>query len=317
MNRPINTKELKELVLDVICPSGIWQLSQDIELLLNRHLKKLPSGDVTDQEARFPTTKQGIHVYLDKFFTRHYFQLQNSLIDYFVSDDFLEKVLNGRLTILDIGCGPAVFSIAATEMLNSLISIMTETGLLSHRKKVELTYVLNDISPICLGTAKQMLNDYFEIGRNMHSIIPKVILGIDRGFPLNLKQLGRIAQNYGSFDIISLAYVIIPLVEQSNISGVADNIFLLENLCSESGRVTILVCKFIENIIRRLGRIVKVPVRQMEYTQRVYSSENTNETFTYLYYESVYKPRVKFYAKRLYDSLPNQAVAFAEITSAA
>ena len=144
----MDTKELKKLLLDVVCPSGIWQLNQRMESLLEQQLRRLPRGRVSEEESRYPTTRQGMRAFLDIFFARHYFQAQNSLVEHLISDEFLDMILDGQLRVLDIGCGPAVVSLAITDLLDSLMKILVETGQLSRLHTLELTYILNDISPI-------------------------------------------------------------------------------------------------------------------------------------------------------------------------
>ncbi len=316
----MSTKEFRKLLLGAVRPSGIWQLSHRMESLLEQQLRRLPQGKVSDEESRYPTTKQGMRAFLDIFFTRHYFQAQNSLVEHLISEEFLSTILDGQLRVLDIGCGPAVVSLAITDLIDSLMKILVETGQLSRLNSLELTYVLNDTSPICLGMAKQMLAQYLSLQQySPLNVMPRIVLGIEKGFPENMKQLRRVGQNYGSFDVASLSYVITPLTEQRGVTSLAGDLSLLGSLCAKNGCVVILQDKFKGEVIRRLGRILGATVRQREYTQQVYSNRNPNETFTYSYYDLLYKPFLGTVSVRgtSFNNLPNQTVAFSEIAATA
>ena len=315
--KKMDTKELKKLLLDAVCPSGIWRLSHRIESLLEQQLRRLPRGKVSDEESRYPTTKQGMRAFLDIFFTRHYFQAQNSFIEHLISDEFISIILDGQLHVLDIGCGPAVVSLAITDLLDSLVKILIEKGQWSKPRILELTYILNDTSPICLGVAKQMLEQYFSLQQySQINLVPNIVLGVGKGFPDNLQQLRRIAQNYGSFDVASLSYVITPLTEQRGVISLARDLSLLGSLCAENGCIVILQDKFKGELVRKLGRMLGATVRQREYTQQVYSNRNPNETFKYSYYDLLYKPFLGIGSVKSisFSSLPNQTVAFSEVT---
>jgi SAM-dependent methyltransferase len=255
-----------------------------------------------------------MRAFLYIFFTRHYFQAQNSFIEHLISDEFISIILDGQLHVLDIGCGPAVVSLAITELLDSLVKILIETGQWSRPRILELTYILNDTSPICLGVAKQMQEQYFGLQQySQINLVPNTVFGVEKGFPDNLQQLRRIAQNYGSFDVASLAYVITPLTEQSSITGLASDVSLLGSLCAEKSCIVILQDKFKGELVRRLGRMLGATVRRREYTQQVHSNRNPNETFTYSYYDLLYKPLSESGLVRSFSNLPDQAVAFSEI----
>ena len=101
-------KTLQDLVRKVLCPDGIWQPTNIIKSVLKYQISRLPKAKVEDIEIRLPQNAPLMRAFLIKFFTRHYFQIQNSLIDYMTSQGFLNAAKSGRLQILDVGCGPAV-----------------------------------------------------------------------------------------------------------------------------------------------------------------------------------------------------------------
>jgi len=148
---------MKKLIKEILFPNDIWQLTPLIENILKRQLLKLPKREVSQVEQRYPTLPSGMRAFLDKFYARHYFQVQNSLFDYLTSQEFLEVINSGKLQILDIGSGPAVASLAITDFIFQLFHNISGYK----RKPLEITYVLNDTSDICLGTGKEMLNNYF------------------------------------------------------------------------------------------------------------------------------------------------------------
>ncbi len=112
---------LKDQLLQEFRPNGIWQLSDITKSILRRQISHLPQSRVTEDETRYPESPEAMKAFLIKFFARHYLQTQNSLIEYFTSQDFHNIIRLGHLRILDIGSGPAVASLAITDMLASLV----------------------------------------------------------------------------------------------------------------------------------------------------------------------------------------------------
>ncbi len=235
-----------------------------------------------------------MRAFLDVFFTRHFFQSQNSLIDYMTSQDFLNIVDSGHLRILDVGSGPAVASLAITDMLACLLEYLGYVGKWPKGKAMKVTYVLNDISRICLGAGQNMLRNYFRM-RTGHtrSIINDHMISIYKAFPDNMNQLQRVRLNLGTYDIIIFSYVISPLNEDSGFNSLVNGLLNIEKLCSHRGRVLILQDKFQTSLVQRMSKAIGISSEKQVLTQQVYPKRNDNETYTYVYYRCLYAPAVK------------------------
>jgi len=207
-------RENHKFLLNKMCPNGIWHMSHRMEQLLEHQIRSLPKGNVSEDETRYPTTPIGMRAFLDKFFTRHYFQIQDSLIEFLSSEDFINIINYGELKILDIGSGPAVASLAITDIIVNLLEYLKSNGNYININNLETTYVLNDTSNICLGVGQQMLKNYFSINSSELSKVKQRIFNLEKPFPGNISQLKRIANYAGLYDIICLAYVIVPLNEE-------------------------------------------------------------------------------------------------------
>jgi ribosomal protein RSM22 (predicted rRNA methylase) len=169
---------LYDRVKDELCPDNIWQLSDVLERLLNRQINRLPKIETNDEETRYPDDPASMRAFLDTFFTRHYFQVQDSLLEYMTSEEFIFLLKIGKLNILDIGSGPAVASLAITEILACVLKNLTGT------KKIRINYFLNDPVNICLGVGKELLNDYFlSIRQDNQKLLNNVALSIKEVFP--------------------------------------------------------------------------------------------------------------------------------------
>ena len=231
-----------------------------------------------------------MRAFLVKFFVRHYLQTQNSLLNYMTSQDFLDTIEDRHLRILDIGSGPAVTSLAVTDMLFCVLRHLRDQEDRSG-KKVIVDYILNDISSFCLGTGQQMLTDYFRIYTKRGSQITHgQIFRIQIAFPKNMNQLQRINCNLGSYDIATLSYVLSPLNENTNFKDLVNGLLNVENLFSRNGRILILQDKFQPAIMKKISRSLGTSMQKEESTQEVYPKRNTNETYTYSYYSCLYPP---------------------------
>ena len=285
---------LQNLIYKDLCPDGIWQLSDAVKSVLRYQISRLPRSNVSETDTRYPTTPASMRAFLDVFFTRHFFQSQNSLIDYMTSQDFLNIVDSGHLRILDVGSGPAVVSLAITDMLACLLEYLGYAGKWPKGKAMKVTYVLNDISRICLGAGQDMLRNYFRM-RTGHtrSIINDHMISIYKAFPDNMNQLQRVRLNLGTYDIIIFSYVISPLNEDSGFNSLVNGLLNIEKLCSHRGRVLILQDKFQTSLVRRMSKAIGISSEKQVLTQQVYPKRNDNETYTYVYYRCLYAPAVK------------------------
>ena len=112
----------------VLYPDGICKPTDLIKSVLDREIVRLPERPVSDHETRYPTNAPSMRAFLETFFTRHLFQLQNSLVDYIASPDFDSIMQSGLLRILDVGAGPAVASIGLVDMLDRMRTIIPSDG---------------------------------------------------------------------------------------------------------------------------------------------------------------------------------------------
>lgn len=157
------SNELYEKVIEEICPSGNWRLGDTVEKLLKLQINRLPRKVVPEEEVRYPTSPAAMRAFLDTFFVRHYFQVQNSLLEYLTSEDFLELLNTQNVSILDIGAGPAVASLTITDIIVRTITQMNKISIKPNPKIVKIRYVLSDTSNICLGTGQELIRNYFEL----------------------------------------------------------------------------------------------------------------------------------------------------------
>ena len=278
---------IRDRIKSELCPDGIWRLSDRMKNILKRQINRLPKGNATEEETMYPGTASGMRAFLEVFFSRHYFQVQNSLLDYVDSEDF-EGVLNdGEIRILDIGCGPAVGVLAVTNMITCILENRNNL----RQYPIRFFYVLNDTSEICLAIGQRMLNEYFDlyraegIGIGEHRILTN-----ERDFPDNAGQLERIAKNYGAYHLEMFSYVIRPLTDENGVGSLGKNIINTEKLCEPCGRILILQDRYRETLMRALGRQIDVSVENKELIQEIFPNRGTEESNTYSYYQSLYKP---------------------------
>jgi ribosomal protein RSM22 (predicted rRNA methylase) len=261
-------------------------LSGILKSILNRQINRLPKRKTSDEKTRYPDDPASMRAFLDTFFTRHYFQVQDSLLEYITSEEFIGLLEIGKLNILDIGSGPVVASLAITEILVCVLKNLTDT------KKIKINYFLNDPVNICLGVGKEMLNDYFlSIRQENQNLSNNIVISIKEGFSSNIKQLMRIQRNYGQYDIVSFSYVITPLNEQENLNRIRDGFLRIESLCKPIGKILILQDKFKEALTGKITGTIGKTYKEQELSQYVYSSNNSNETHTYTYFSCLFSPQ--------------------------
>jgi hypothetical protein len=241
---------------------------------------------VSEEEAMYPSSSAGMRAFLEIFFSRHYFQVQNSLLDYFESDDFSNILDEGEIRLLDIGCGPAVGVLAVTDIIMCILEHL-------NRRSVRFVYVLNDTSQICLATGQRILDEYFDLCRTQKlNSGDNKILTITNDFPDNVKHLARIKRNYGPYHLAMFSYVIRPLTDENGTANAANDIVRTKKLCNPHGRILILQDQYRETLMRSLGRQINVSVEKEELTQEVFPNRGTEDTHTYSYYKCLYKPRL-------------------------
>jgi hypothetical protein len=259
--------------------------------VLTNEIMRLPKGKVSDTETRYPQRPAEMRAFLIRFFTRHCFQILNSLVDYMSSEDFLDVVASRHLRILDVGSGPAVASLAITDMLYYILEYLEYVREVPRGGPMRLTHVLNDTSGICLGTGQHMLANYFRTrGRGARRVASDRIIGIQRAFPGNIGQLRRLRSNLGAYDIIVFSYVISPLDENEGFADLVQGLLNVEKLCRDNGRILIAQDKYETSLIRRVSRAIGARSSKQSLTQHVYPKRDKNETYTYTYYSCLYAP---------------------------
>lgn len=259
--------------------------------LLRYQIGRLPRRKVSEDETRYPQTPEGMRAFLEVFFTRHYFQVQNSLVKYLVSDEGQSILRKGHIRILDIGSGPAVASLAITDMVAHVVKHLVDSGESQKCSKVRATHVLNDTESICLGVAQIMLGNYFKTaGERRKWITPLQAFTSQVEFPANLKQLRRVGRNIGGYDLVVLSYVLTPLKEGPGLSALAAGLSDLEGLCGNQGRILILQDRFRASLIRKVAGLVGRSAGKEELTQRTDYTKNDNSVHTYSYYTCLYSP---------------------------
>jgi hypothetical protein len=285
---------LQHFIREELCPNEIWQLTDTVKSGLIYQILRLPNRKVSETETRYPQSPAEMRAFLVKFFTRHYFQIQDGLINYMTSQGFFDVIRLGHLRILDIGSGPAVASLAITDMLACILEYLEYIREWPKGKTVKVTYVLNDTSSICLGAGQHMLTNYFRIrsGRTRR-IIGDRMMSIQKAFPDNLNQLQRIKLNLGTYDIVIFSYVISPLSEDMGFNSLVNGLLNIEKLCNHNGRILILQDKFQTSLVRRMSRAIGISSKKQVLTQYVYPKRNDNETYTYIYYCCLYAPTEK------------------------
>jgi hypothetical protein len=259
---------------------------------LGYQIGRLPQKQVSDNETRYPETPEGMRAFLEIFFTRHFFQVQNSLIKYLVSEEGLSVLKEGHLRILDIGSGPAVASLAITEIVAYIVRHLVNSSVWRGNRKMKVTYVLNDTESICLGVAQEMLDGYFKMGGEHRKWITcDRTFTSQKAFPDNFNQLRRIAYNTGGYDIAVFSYVLTPLKEDAGLSALAMGLSDVESLCGSKGRVLILQDRFKAPLMRKVAGLIGRQSRKEELTQRTAYTRNDNDMYTYSYYTCLYSPK--------------------------
>lgn len=149
-----------------VCPENVYRMSDAVKAVLRRTMLRLPKRDVSETETLYPTTSGGMRAFLATFFSRHYFQVQNSLMGYISSDEFSDVMASGAVRILDVGCGPAVGSLAIIDMVAALLGTYGYTT----QRPVKVDCILNDTGGLSLGTGRRMLENYFKLIRRSRNL---------------------------------------------------------------------------------------------------------------------------------------------------
>lgn len=284
-------ENLRETILAELCPEGVWVLDETVKSMLRRKISGLPEREVSEENARCPQDRAGMRAYLETFFVRHFFQIQNSLVNYVASRDFEIAIRSGQLNILDIGSGPGVASLAISDMLGRTLLADSHGVTLHAPRAMRISHVLNDTSAICLGTARQMVADYTKKwSRSQAGLSDCPILAMGEGFPRNLTRISRVARAVGGFDIVFLSYVVRVLADSDGLNGVVNAIKDVGRFCKPHGRVLIVQDRFRESLLRCIARECPAKCNEQQVSQKIYPERGTCETNTYTYYDCLYAP---------------------------
>ena len=279
------SKASDEIVGDTL--GEVWLLSKHLKSLLRRQMQKLPSREVSENDTRYPVDEAGMKAFLETFFTRHIFQVQCSLIEYVSSADFQYLEESNHLRILDIGCGPAVASLALYDILAGTANFDSVSG----PQVARITRALNDTSPICLGTGREMIAQYLVQRKVPTGDLPQdTVFALATAFPDNLRQIQRIAHHIGGFDIIFLSYVVNVLADHYTLASVVDSIGRLEQLCQPRGRMLIIQDKFQVSLLERIAQHLGVECNERTVIHEIYPQRGEAEKYTYTYYDCLYAP---------------------------
>lgn len=259
---------------------GIWQLDNDIEQILKRQLESLPISKIlSQQEYRYPQDKYGLRGFMDKFFARHFFQVQNAVIQPDCFERILDALNYGSVTISDIGCGPAVTSLA-------LLNIFSNLSCYVH-KRVNVNIILNDTVPELLSTGYRMLTDYVNKTEGVN--ISRIIL-LSNAFPQSMVQLERISRLLSRYDFCCLSYSLVPLKASSTYLEIQENLQNFFSFLKPKGIGIVIQDKFRESLSRKIGFLIKCPVQKLTLRQKIYDSQNSCDSLSYEYFRIAILP---------------------------
>ena len=273
------SEEILEKVYGEIRPNEMWVLPLAIENLVKNEIRTLPLKEVSEQEGRCPTTSAGMRFFLDHFFVQHYFQIQNAIIKYLVSEYALEQINHNRLRVLDIGAGPAVGVLAITEIIRTIIR---ESNLIYPPIQVE--YVCVEPSEICRSTGLKMASRYFAHLHFENKTEFRVHLSdISIPFPDCLDELKPLSQNKADFQVILLSYVLNPLFDTYRIEDIQNGIEQLKSMLAPYGEILVIQDRFSEDKIEITASMLGTEMEEQELTQKVYSAYMDRDTQSYHY----------------------------------
>ncbi len=247
--------------------------------MLTKTLRTLPSKEnVSECECRYPQTRSGMRAFLETFFARHFFQVQDSLLQTDMLSALVASIRRGRLNIADIGSGPAVTSLAVLDMLSALHN-------LNKLHPISVRIILNDTSPVCLQIGLQMLKLFIRhSSQTFHDI---QIHTLNTAFPSNLYQWKRTTNRFGTFDLFFLSYILIPLKEELKYAEIQEGIEIFRQYCASHATGLILQDKFRESLIRTVGRNLRALTEKATLQQIVYDKNNSNDRQIYNYYRTI------------------------------
>jgi hypothetical protein len=275
-------KRLLEEIREKLAPNKIWSLRPEIKTILETEISTLPKKrQMKEAERRYPSTPSGMSVFLNAFFARHFFQVQDSILQTEAFEKFYGSVQQGKVNIADIGSGPAVASLAVLDLLDAIHETI-------RIPRTKLNIVLNDTSTVCLQTGQKMLHSFLK--QILNQMLVRNTIAVDTPFPKSLNQFRRISSLVGLYDLCFMSYVLIPLKEEMTHDDIQAQIHELQRYCSKESLCIILQDKFRESLIRHTGRLQGVSTHKATLVQTVYDKNNSNTEQAYTYYRTIIMP---------------------------
>ena len=294
-----NVHELNTL-REHLAPDGVWKLREKTEALLRGTLRRLPHGKVSDNEERYPTTTQGVRSFLNSFFARHFFQVQDSLLALASGLVLRRPREGGTFSFADIGSGPAVASLALMDMLDCIGELGPEAPQIGKRP-IRISVVLDDVSEPCLKVGREMLIAYARETKGRLSL--ERVVPVSVPFPKSNSQLCRIARLTKPYDLCCLSYAMVPVDEQSGHQALSRGIEQLADACrGADGRILLLQDKFHESLLRKVCRVLGAQAQHAQIKQNVYDTENENSEHTYTFFRSIHPTEKKARTETLGDT---------------
>lgn len=257
-----------------MCDNGVWEFDDKIRQVLKRQMLSLPlPKKLSQKEYRYPENKPEIRGFLDKFFARHFFQIQNVLLQQDNFERLLLAIENRSITVADIGCGTAVASLALLNILSYLCKDLYIP--------INVNIILNDTVPEVLTVGYKMLKDY--IGQ-LHNIRISMIIRINTPFPKSMIQLRRISDLLGGYDVCCFSYVLLPLKEEATYMQMKNNLTEIFGKLKSTGVGLIIQDRFRESLVRKLGILLDSKTQKLSLRQKIYDSKNSHDEFSYEYF---------------------------------
>jgi len=267
-------------IREEIVPDAIWILDDELEKILKRQIRLLPSpSNSSKYEYKYLEDKASLRGFLDRLFARHFFQVQNAILQQDTFERFVSAAQRRNITVADIGCGPAVASMA---ILNLVSNVCCKVN-----KNIHVNIILNDISAEALVVGRKMLETY---AKHLYGISGLKVLVLDTPFPDSMIQLRRISNMLDLYDICCLPYVLDIVKEDSSYENIRQCLETLTGFCKPTGFILNLQDKFRESFARRIGHLLKASVNKLSLRQRIYDSTNSCDEYSYDYFRIVFFP---------------------------
>lgn len=188
----------------------------------------------------------------------------------------------GNITIADIGCGPAVASMAILNLVSQVCRKLN--------RNIHINIIFNDISTEALAIGRKILDAY---AKHLYGISISKMLVLETPFPDSMIQLRRISNMLDPYDICCLSYVLDLVKEESSYEELRQRIEMLLGFCKPTGFILNLQDKFRESFARRIGHFLKASVNKLNLRQKIYDSTNSCDEYSYDYFRIAFFPGQK------------------------